>query len=124
MAAGEILVAQLTIIEDHSVDQAIALQEQVGLDVDDRSGSFEPLNQVPKDKLIVLGLVSTKRPSLDKPETLLKSIKTASQFISLERLALSPESGFSTSVIGVCISMEEQKRKLTLVVETAETVWK
>ena len=90
---------------------------------DDRSGSFAPLKHIPEDKIVVLGLVSTKRPSREKPQALIERIEATTQFIPLERLALSPQCGFSTSVVGNRISMEGQKRKLALVVETAERVW-
>ncbi|MFQ6018207.1 MAG: cobalamin-independent methionine synthase II family protein [Kiloniellaceae bacterium] len=90
---------------------------------DERSGSFEPLRYVPDDKTVVLGLVTTKRPALEAPEDLVRSIRQASRFVALERLALSPQCGFATSIIGNKISVEDEKRKLRLVSETARTVW-
>lgn len=90
---------------------------------DDRSGSFEPLRYVPDDKTVVLGLVTTKRPALETPEELIRSITDASRFVPLERLALSPQCGFSTSIVGNKLSVEDEKRKLRLICETAESVW-
>ena len=90
---------------------------------DKRSGSFEPLHAVPDDKVAVLGLVTTKTPYRETPEALTVRIREASRFVPLERLALSPQCGFSTSVIGNRITAEDQKRKLSVVVETARGVW-
>lgn len=90
---------------------------------DERSGSFEPLKAVPDDKIAVLGLVTTKTPRRETPEVLTMRIKEASQFVPLERLALSPQCGFSTSVLGNRITAEDQRRKLSVVVETARRVW-
>ena len=90
---------------------------------DERSGSFEPLREMPDDKIAVLGLVTTKTPYRETPEALTVRIKEASQFVPLERLALSPQCGFSTSVLGNRITAEDQKRKLSVVVETARRVW-
>ena len=90
---------------------------------DERSGSFGPLRYVPDDKVVVLGLVTTKRPVLETPEELVRRIKEASHFVPLERLALSPQCGFSTSIIGNNLSVEDEKRKLRVVCETAGRVW-
>ena len=90
---------------------------------DERSGSFEPLKEIPDNKVTVLGLVTTKTPRREIPEALAMRIKEASQFVPLERLALSPQCGFSTSVIGNRITAEDQKCKLSVVVETARKVW-
>jgi 5-methyltetrahydropteroyltriglutamate--homocysteine methyltransferase len=90
---------------------------------DPRSGSFEPLQEVPEDKIAVLGLVSTKRPRLETKEELITRVKEASRFLPLDRLALSPQCGFASSIIGNRLTVEEQKRKLRLVVETARAVW-
>jgi 5-methyltetrahydropteroyltriglutamate--homocysteine methyltransferase len=90
---------------------------------DERSGSFAPLLHVPADKMVVLGLITTKSPRLETPQELTARIKQASQFVQLERLALSPQCGFSTSVVGNRISVEDESRKLRLVVETARAVW-
>jgi methionine synthase II (cobalamin-independent) len=90
---------------------------------DPRSGSFAPLNEVPDDKFVVLGLVSTKRPDLESADELIARIGEASRVVPLERLGLSPQCGFSTSVIGNAISGADQERKLRLVVDTARRVW-
>jgi 5-methyltetrahydropteroyltriglutamate--homocysteine methyltransferase len=88
-----------------------------------RAGSFEPLRFVPKDKVVVLGLVSTKVSELEKVEDLKRRIDEASQYIPLEQLALSPQCGFASDVVGNLISEDDQKRKLEVVVETARQVW-
>lgn len=94
------------------------------LEYDDaRSGSFEPLRDVSKDKFVVLGLITTKRGRLESKEELRQRISQASRYVPLERLGLSPQCGFASSIIGNTISFEEQHRKLELVVETAQAVW-
>ena len=94
------------------------------LEYDDaRSGSFEPLKEVPEDKLVVLGLITTKRPRLEPMDELESRIREASRFVPLERLAVSPQCGFSSSVIGNAITPADQERKLRLVAETARRVW-
>ena len=90
---------------------------------DQRSGSFEPLQAIPDDKVAVLGLVTTKTPRRETPEGLTVRIKEANQFVPLERLALSPQCGFATSVLGNRITAEDQRHKLSVVVETASRVW-
>ncbi|MDX1614513.1 MAG: cobalamin-independent methionine synthase II family protein [Candidatus Promineifilaceae bacterium] len=90
---------------------------------DQRSGSFEPLADVPDDKIAVLGLVTTKTPRRETPAELEARLQEASHYIDLERLALSPQCGFSTSVVGNAISVEDERYKLETIVETAERVW-
>jgi 5-methyltetrahydropteroyltriglutamate--homocysteine methyltransferase len=90
---------------------------------DERSGNFEPLAHVPEDKVAVLGLVTTKTPRRETREMLTARIHEASRYVPLERLALSPQCGFSTSVIGNAISIEDEEYKLRTIVETAEHVW-
>jgi 5-methyltetrahydropteroyltriglutamate--homocysteine methyltransferase len=90
---------------------------------DERSGSFKPLKKLPDNKMVVLGLVTTKTPRLETIEDLAARIKEASQYVPIERLALSPQCGFSTSIIGNRISVEDQKRKLKVIVETAREIW-
>ena len=90
---------------------------------DDRSGSFEPLRHVPEDKMVVLGLLTTKSSRLETREELNKRIGQASRYVPLERLALSPQCGFATSIIGNRISAQDQQRKLQLAVETACSTW-
>ncbi len=106
-----------------SIFQGIYAQRLL-LEYDDtRSGSFDPLKEVPEDKIVVLGLISTKTPRLETSQELIARIRLASQFLPLERLALSPQCGFASSIIGNRISAEDQKCKLRLVVETAQSVW-
>ncbi len=94
------------------------------LEYDDaRSGSFEPLRHVPHDKVVVLGLITTKTPRLEAREELSERLRAARRYLPLERLALSPQCGFASSVIGNRISWEDQKRKLGILVETARAVW-
>ena len=88
-----------------------------------RAGSFEPLRLVPKGKVVVLGLVSTKVPEMETVEALKRRIDEAAKFISLDQLAISPQCGFASDVVGNLISADDQKRKLELVVETARQVW-
>lgn len=98
--------------------------ERLLLEYDDaRSGSFEALRDVPSDKFVVLGLVTTKKTELESSELLTGRIVEASRYISLDRLGLSPQCGFASSIIGNRISPDDQKRKLELVVNTARTVW-
>jgi len=90
---------------------------------DERSGGFEPLRQVPEDRTVVLGLVSSKKPSLESKDELKRRIEQASQFIPLERLALSPQCGFASTIEGNLISVGDEEAKLRLVAETAKDVW-
>jgi 5-methyltetrahydropteroyltriglutamate--homocysteine methyltransferase len=90
---------------------------------DDRSGSFEPLGHVPEDKMVVLGLISTKRPQIETPEDLIRRIRQASRFVPLERLALSTQCGFASSILGNSLSIDEERRKLERVCETARRIW-
>jgi 5-methyltetrahydropteroyltriglutamate--homocysteine methyltransferase len=90
---------------------------------DERSGDFGPLEHVPEGKVAVLGLVTTKTPRRETPEELEARLREASKFVPLERLALSPQCGFATSVIGNAISVEDEEYKLRTIVETAENVW-
>ena len=88
-----------------------------------RAGGFEPLRFVPKGKIVVLGLVSTKIPQLETVDDLKRRIDEASRYLPLEQLAVSPQCGFASDVIGNLISEDDQKRKLEVVVETARQVW-
>ena len=90
---------------------------------DDRSGGFEPLRFVPPGKRVVLGLVTTKRPELERKDDLKRRIDEAAQHVPLEQLALSPQCGFSSTVEGNALTRDEQVAKLELVVETAQEVW-
>ena len=90
---------------------------------DERSGTFEPLRLVPKGKTVVLGLVSSKRPELERKEDLLRRIHEASRFIPLEQLAISPQCGFASTMEGNLLTEEQQWAKLQLVVDTAREFW-
>jgi 5-methyltetrahydropteroyltriglutamate--homocysteine methyltransferase len=90
---------------------------------DERSGSFEPLKEVPDDKVVVLGLVTTKSARQETAAGLSVRITEAARFVPLERLALSPQCGFATSVIGNAITIEDERRKLRTIGETAQAVW-
>lgn len=88
-----------------------------------RAGSFAPLRFVPKGKTIVLGLITTKQPQLEKVDELRKRIDQASKYISVDQLAISPQCGFASDVVGNLVSTADQKRKLETMVETARQVW-
>ncbi len=90
---------------------------------DSRSGGFEPLRHVPEDRFVVLGLVTTKKPRLETADELRRRIEEASRYIPLERLALSPQCGFASTMEGNRISPEDQRRKLELVASVAREVW-
>lgn len=90
---------------------------------DERSGGFEPLAHLPADKMVVLGLVTTKTPRRETPEELEARIREASNYIPLQRLAVSPQCGFSTSIVGNAISCGDEERKLRAVSTTARKVW-
>jgi 5-methyltetrahydropteroyltriglutamate--homocysteine methyltransferase len=94
------------------------------LEYDDaRSGDFAPLRHVPKGKIVVLGLVSTKVGQLESKDDLKRRIDMAAKLVPLEQLCLSPQCGFSSTVHGNDIAMESQTAKLKLIVETARDVW-
>jgi methionine synthase II (cobalamin-independent) len=88
-----------------------------------RAGSFAPLRFMPKGKIAVLGLVSTKVPEMESVEALKRRIDEAAKIIPLEQIAISPQCGFASDVVGNLISADDQKRKLEIVVETARQVW-
>jgi methionine synthase II (cobalamin-independent) len=90
---------------------------------DQRSGGFEPLKNVPEDRTVVLGLVTTKKPRLESKDELKQRIEQASAFVPLERLALSTQCGFASTEEGNLISPADQEAKLSLVAETAREVW-
>jgi 5-methyltetrahydropteroyltriglutamate--homocysteine methyltransferase len=102
-----------------------------GLDVDGffmewddaRSGGFEPLRFVPPGKVVVLGLITTKRGELESKDELKRRIEEASQYVDVDQLCLSPQCGFSSTVEGNKLTHEQQADKLRLVVETAREVW-
>lgn len=90
---------------------------------DERSGGFEPLTQVPADRSVVLGLISTKKASLENKDEVKSRILDAEKVVPLERLALSPQCGFASTIAGNLLSEAEQEAKLRLVAETASEVW-
>ncbi|WBY02554.1 5-methyltetrahydropteroyltriglutamate--homocysteine S-methyltransferase [Ramlibacter tataouinensis] len=90
---------------------------------DDRSGDFRPLRYLPKGKTVVLGLVTTKFGQLESKDVLKRRIDEAARHAPLEQLALSPQCGFSSTVHGNNIAVEDQRNKLRLVIETAQEVW-
>jgi 5-methyltetrahydropteroyltriglutamate--homocysteine methyltransferase len=102
-----------------------------GLDVDgffleyddERSGGFEPLRYVPRGKQVVLGLVTSKRPELEDKDTLKRRIDEAARYVDLDQLCLSPQCGFSSTLEGNNLTIDDQKAKLELIVETAQDVW-
>ena len=108
---------------------AEALLKEMNLDAyfleydDDRSGDFKPLRFLPKGKVVVLGLVTTKFGSMESKDDLKRRIDQAAQYAPLEQLALSPQCGFSSTVHGNNIAVQAQWDKLRLVVETAREVW-
>jgi 5-methyltetrahydropteroyltriglutamate--homocysteine methyltransferase len=94
------------------------------LEYDDaRAGSFEPLRHVPKDKMIVLGLVTSKKGRLESKDELKRRIEEAARFVDLDQLCLSPQCGFASTLEGNLLTEAEQLAKLRLVVETARDVW-
>jgi 5-methyltetrahydropteroyltriglutamate--homocysteine methyltransferase len=94
------------------------------LEFDDaRSGGFAPLRYVPPEKLVVLGLVTTKRGELERKDELKRRIEEASRYIAIEQLCLSPQCGFSSTIDGNALTLEQEIAKLELVVETAAEVW-
>jgi 5-methyltetrahydropteroyltriglutamate--homocysteine methyltransferase len=88
-----------------------------------RAGGFEPLRFVPRNKKVVLGLVSTKTPVLEKKDALKRRIDEAAKYVPLGNLCLSPQCGFASSEVGNKLTEDDQKRKLALVAETAREIW-
>ena len=90
---------------------------------DDRSGSFEALSLVPDDKVVVLGLVTTKHARLEDPDDLRRRIGEAARIVGDDRLAISPQCGFATSIVGNDLTIEDERKKLELVTAVATDVW-
>jgi 5-methyltetrahydropteroyltriglutamate--homocysteine methyltransferase len=88
-----------------------------------RAGDFEPLRFVPNDKGVVLGLISTKTPVLESVDGLKRRIEEASRYVDLDRLAISPQCGFASTVAGNPVTEADQRAKLALTVETARAMW-
>ena len=89
-----------------------------------RSGGFEPLKHVPKDRTVVLGLISTKVPALESVDDLRRRVDEAARFVDLDRLCLSPQCGFASNYNQQRFTADDQERKLGHVVETARRIWK
>jgi len=89
----------------------------------DRAGGFEPLRFVPKNKMVVLGLISSKEPELEPIDALRRRIDEAATYVPIENLAISPQCGFASTALGNLLTWDDQRRKLELVVATARTVW-
>ena len=90
---------------------------------DDRSGDFAPLRFLPAGKTVVLGVMTTKRPDLESKDMLKRRIEAAARYAPLEQLAISPQCGFSSTVHGNDLTIDDQKAKLARLVEVAEEVW-
>ena len=90
---------------------------------DDRAGTFAALKDIPEDKFIVLGLITTKTGQLERMDELRQRVTTASKYFPLAQLGVSTQCGFASSVLGNPVSSDEQKQKLELVVRTAREVW-
>jgi len=88
-----------------------------------RAGDFKPLAHVPKGKTVVLGLVSTKTPSLESADGLMKRIEEAAKYIPKDHLCLSPQCGFASTVAGNPVTPDDEKKKLGLIVDVAKKVW-
>jgi 5-methyltetrahydropteroyltriglutamate--homocysteine methyltransferase len=88
-----------------------------------RAGNFRPLRHLPAGKTVVLGLVSTKTPRLESKDDLKRRIDEAATYVPLERLSLSPQCGFASNFAGNPLTIDDERRKLALVVETARDVW-
>jgi len=89
----------------------------------DRAGGFEPLRMLPKDRMVVLGLVTTKSGRLESKDEIKRRIERAAKFISLDQLCLSPQCGFASTEEGNVLAEEEQWAKLRMIVELADEVW-
>ncbi len=89
----------------------------------DRAGDFEPLRHVPKGKRVILGLVSSKTPVLESRDVLKRRIDAAAKYLPLDQLCLSPQCGFASNFMGNPVTVDDERRKLELVVETAREVW-
>jgi 5-methyltetrahydropteroyltriglutamate--homocysteine methyltransferase len=89
----------------------------------DRAGGFEPLRFVPNGKTVVLGLITTKEPTLESEDELARRIEQASKYVPAERLAVSTQCGFASAASGNLITWDDMKRKLELVAKVAQRVW-
>src|SRR5579863_4215312 len=111
---------------DHVADALFGQLQVDGffLEYDDaRSGGFEPLRFVPKGKIVVLGLVTSKRSELEKKDDLKRRIDEAAKYVPLEQICLSPQCGFSSTVEGNALTVEDEIAKLRLIAQTAREIW-
>ena len=88
-----------------------------------RAGDFAPLRFVPKDKGVVLGLISTKTPALETSDALKRRIEEASRYVDIDRLAIGPQCGFASTVAGNPLTEADERAKLVRAVEVAGAVW-
>ena len=91
---------------------------------DDRAGTFEALKDIPEDRFVVLGLITTKTGLLERMEDIRQRVKAASNYFPLAQLGVSTQCGFASSVLGNPLTLEQEKRKLELVVRTACDIWR
>ena len=89
----------------------------------ERAGGFEPLRFFPKNKILVLGLVTTKTPELEDKDFIKRRIDQAAKYVPLERMALSPQCGFASTHHGNLLTEDDQRKKLDLIVAIADEVW-
>jgi 5-methyltetrahydropteroyltriglutamate--homocysteine methyltransferase len=90
---------------------------------DERSGGFEPLRFLPKGKVAVLGLITTKFPRVETVDELRRRIEEAARYVPIDQLAISPQCGFASSMEGNLLSEDDQWRKIEVMLKTAEAVW-
>jgi methionine synthase II (cobalamin-independent) len=123
--AGRIDADDLRECEDAAIRDAVALQESIGLKsaTEERSGGFEPLRFVRDDTSVVLGLVTTKTPALEQPDALKRRVDEAAKYVDIDRLCLSGQCGFASTVEGNALTIDQEKAKLELIVRVAEEIW-
>lgn len=117
MASGGYETAAETVFNTVNVDGLFLEYD------DERSGGFQPLRHVPRDRKVALGLVSSKTGKLESKDGLKRRIDDASKFFPLDHLGLSPQCGFASTMHGNVLSHDDQRRKLELVVQVARDVW-
>jgi 5-methyltetrahydropteroyltriglutamate--homocysteine methyltransferase len=111
--------------------EAVARKLFGNLDVDaffleydtERAGGFEPLGEMPDDKFVVLGLISSKKPEMEGVNAVKARIDAAAKYISMDRLGLSPQCGFSSAAAGNPVTIDDQKAKLKMIVDIAAEIW-
>jgi len=90
---------------------------------DERSGTFEPLRFVPEDQVVVLGVMTTKTPELESADALKRRVEKAAKYVDIDRLCISPQCGFASTVEGNSLTIDEERAKLELLVATARDIW-